>query len=224
MKRAAHIFCPSVFLSEIVLSWGLPPGRVSVLPNATPPLPELAARDELRSRFEIVGPALAFAGRLTAAKALDVALDALDQLDGVSLLLAGDGEERARLEARGDRGARFLGPLSRERVLELFAAADVAVLSSAWENFPHALVEALAVGTPVIATSVGGVPEIVADGENGLLVPSGDPTAFAAAVRRYFSDDALRARLRAAAAPSVERFSPERVLDSLEAVLARVAR
>ena len=119
---------------------------------------------------------------------------------------------------------RRLGALPRERVLELFAAADAAVLSSAWENFPHTLVEALAVGTPVIATSVGGVPEIVTDGENGLLVPSGDPGALAAAVRRYFADDALRARFRAAAARSVERFSPEHVLDTLESVLERVAR
>jgi glycosyltransferase involved in cell wall biosynthesis len=224
VRRAAHVFCPSEFLRGIVLSWGLPPERVSVLPNATPRLPELEARDELRRRFGIDGPALAFAGRLTQAKALDVALDALDQLDGVSLLLAGDGEERARLAARANGRARFLGALPRERVLELFAAADAAVLSSAWENFPHTLVEALAVGTPVIATSVGGVPEIVTDGENGLLVPSGDPDALAAAVRRYFADDALRARLRAAAARSVERFSPEHVLDTLESVLERMAR
>ncbi len=224
MRRATHVFCPSEFLRGIVLSWGLPPERVSVLPNATPPLPELEARDELRRRFGIEGPALAFAGRLTPAKALDVTLDALEQLDGVSLLLAGDGEERARLEARANGPVRFLGALPRERVLELFAAADAAVLSSAWENFPHALVEALAVGTPVIATSVGGVPEIVTDGENGLLVPPGDPGALAAAVRRYFADDELRARLRGAAAPSVERFSPERVLDALESALERVAR
>jgi glycosyltransferase involved in cell wall biosynthesis len=224
MQRAAHVFCPSEFLRGIVLSWGLQPRRVSVLPNATPPLPALDSREELRRRFGIDGPALAFAGRLTAAKALDVALDALEQLDGVSLLLAGDGEDRARLEARANGRARFLGALPREGVLELFAAADAAVLSSAWENFPHALVEALAVGTPVIATSVGGVPEIVTDGENGLLVPPGDPDALAGAVRRYFADDELRARLRAAAAPSVERFSPERVLDTLESVLERVRR
>jgi glycosyltransferase involved in cell wall biosynthesis len=139
-------------------------------------------------------------------------------------LVAGDGEERARLEARADARVRFLGPLSREGVLELFAAADASILSSAWENFPHTLVEALAVGTPVIATEVGGVPEIVEDGVNGLLVPPHDPGALAAAMRRYFEDDELRARLNENAAASVERFAPERVLDTLESVLGRAAR
>ena len=64
-------------------------------------------------------------------------------------------------------------------------------------------------GTPVVATRVGGVPEIVHDDENGLLVEPGDPAALAAALRAYLADEPLRARLRAAAAPSVERFSAE---------------
>jgi glycosyltransferase involved in cell wall biosynthesis len=119
---------------------------------------------------------------------------------------------------------RFVGALPRERVLELFAAADASVLSSSWENFPHSLVEALAVGAPVIATRVGGVPEIVEDGVNGLLVPAGDAAALAAAIRRFFSDDALRARLRAAAAPSVDRYGRELLYGELEQILAGAAR
>ena len=71
----------------------------------------------------------------------------------------------------------FLGGGSRDDVLELFRAADGSLLSSAWENFPHTVVEALAVGTPVIATAVGGVPEIVRDGQNGLLVAPHDVVA-----------------------------------------------
>jgi glycosyltransferase involved in cell wall biosynthesis len=97
------------------------------------------------------------------------------------------------------------------------------VLSSAWENFPHTLVEALAVGTPVVATAVGGVPEIVRDGENGLLVPPGDPAALTAALRRYLGDAELQRRLRAAAAPSVEHLRPERIYGRLEELLTQVA-
>jgi glycosyltransferase involved in cell wall biosynthesis len=85
-------------------------------------------------------------------------------------------------------------------------------------------VEALAVGTPVIATRVGGVPEVVEDGVNGLLVPPGDAAALAEAVRRFFADGALRDRLRAAAAPSVERFAPDAIVDALERTLAQVVR
>src|SRR4029078_6127942 len=107
------------------------------------------------------------------AKALDVGLQALARVPGASLLVVGDGPDRARLEALSaelglDGRVRFLGARSREDVLRTFYAADVAMLPSRWENFPHLVVEALAVGTPVIASSVGGIPEIVRDGENGL--------------------------------------------------------
>src|SRR5262249_10540369 len=190
--RPAQLVCPSAFLRDIVVSWGIDPERVTVVPNAAPPLPQLPSREEARRRFGVDGATLAFAGRLTAAKALDVAFDAVAQADGVTLLVAGDGEERARLAARAPANVRLLGSVERRDVLELFRAADAALLSSAWENFPHALVEALAVGTPVLATNVGGIPEIVVDGENGLLVPQGDAGALAAAIRRFFGDGDLR--------------------------------
>jgi glycosyltransferase involved in cell wall biosynthesis len=86
------------------------------------------------------------------------------------------------------------------------------------------VVEALAVGTPVLATASGGVGEVVHDGENGLLVPLGDSQALGAALRRYFEEDGLRDRLRAAAAPSVAEYAPERIFAQLEEALQRVAR
>ncbi|HEX6788989.1 MAG TPA: glycosyltransferase family 4 protein [Gaiellaceae bacterium] len=222
--RPAKLVCPSAFLREIVLSWGVAPDRVTVVPNAAPLVPDLPSREDARIRFGVDGPALAFAGRLTAAKALDVAFDAVAQIDDVTLFVAGDGEERARLAARAPENVRLLGPLDRRGVLELFRAADAALLSSAWENFPHALVEALAVGTPVLATRVGGIPEIVVDGENGLLVPAGDAAALTDAIRRFFSDAGLRTALTDAAAPSTGRFAPERTVEQLEAILQKAAR
>ena len=229
LRHAAHVFTPSAYLRELAVSWGVSGERVSVLPNPAPQLPELRARDELRAELGLSGPTLAFAGRLTAQKSLDVALEALAANDGVVLLIAGEGDERAPLERRveelrlGDR-VRFLGAQPRDRVLELFRAADASILSSSWENFPHTVVEALAVGTPVLATATGGVAEVVRDGENGLLVPSGDSAGLADAVRRFFGDEALRDRLRAAAAPSVAEYAPEVVFARLEETLARVAR
>ncbi|TML95912.1 MAG: glycosyltransferase family 1 protein [Actinobacteria bacterium] len=226
LRRAAHIFTPSAYLRELALTWGVDPARVSVLPNPAPALPVLPPREELRRSFALTGPTLAFAGRLTAQKSLRVALEALAAVEDVELLIAGEGDERAALErdvaelGLGDR-VRFLGALPRERVVELFAAADASVLSSSWENFPHTVVEALAAGTPVIATATGGVAEVVRDGENGLLVPLADATALGEAIRRYVGDDELRARLRAAAAPSVAEYAPERVFAQLEQALLR---
>jgi glycosyltransferase involved in cell wall biosynthesis len=222
LRRASQVVCPSSFLAGLVRGWGIPGDRISVLPNPTPPVPSLPepGRNER--------PLLAFAGRMTAPKALGVALEAVAQVPEVDLELAGDGDERAALEAQahelGLNGrVRFLGSLPRDEVLALFRRADAALLSSAWENFPHTLVEALAVGTPAIATSVGGVPEIVTDGENGLLVAPGDSDALAEAIRRFLGDAELRARLAAAAASSAERFSAERIYGQLEEILERAA-
>jgi glycosyltransferase involved in cell wall biosynthesis len=228
LKRAAHVVTPSGYLRELALTWGVDASRVSVLPNPTPPLPVLPPREELRQRFELTGPALAFAGRLTAQKSLRIALEAVASVDAIEFLIAGEGDERTRLEqdvlelGLGGR-VRFLGALPRERVVELFAAADASILSSSWENFPHTVVEALAVGTPVLATATGGVGEVVTDGENGLLVPLGDARALGDAVRRFFSDDELRRGLRERAAASVARYAPERIFAELEQTLERVA-
>jgi glycosyltransferase involved in cell wall biosynthesis len=209
-------------MAGLAVSWGVPAERVTVLPNPAPRCDEAAAV-ELDAR-----PALVFAGRLTPAKDLGVLLRALAEVPEATLTLVGDGAERAPLEALAaqlglERRVRFLGARPRAEVLGLMAAADAVVLTSAWENFPHGLVEALAMGTPVVATRVGGVPEIVADGENGLLAEPGNPQAFAAAVDRVLGDDELRARLRAAAAPSVARFDQDAVYGRLEQILTEAA-
>jgi glycosyltransferase involved in cell wall biosynthesis len=215
--RAAHLVCPSAFMRDLVISWGVPPDRVTLLPNPAPRASDVGD-------FEVgERPVLAFAGRLTAQKDLGRALEAMRELTDVRLLIAGEGPERARLEAAAGERVEFLGPLPRAEALGLLRAADASILTSAWENFPHGVVESLAVGTPVIATRTGGVAEVVHDGENGLLVEPGDTAAFVAAVRRYLDDPELRARLRAAAAPSVAAYDADAVYGRLEAILAAAA-
>jgi glycosyltransferase involved in cell wall biosynthesis len=228
LRGAAHVFTPSSYLGELAVSWGVAPARVSVLPNPAPELPESEPREVLRASFGMDRLTLAFAGRLTAQKSLGLALRAISQVDGVDLLIAGEGDERAPLEDAAAKLAlservRFLGPLARDRVIDLFRAADAAILSSSWENFPHAVVEALAAGTPVIATRAGGVAEVVHDEVNGLIVPADDAEALGAAVRRFAGDAELRERLRAAAVPSVAEYAPARVFGRLEATLLEVA-
>lgn len=220
VRRAAHIVCPSAYLAELTTGWGVPPERVDVLPNPAPDTSGVVTREEARARHGFDGPTLVFGGRLTEQKALDLAIGAAGRA-GVRLVIAGDGPDRARLERLG--GATFLGAQTRAAVLELFRAADASILSSSWENFPHGVVESLAAGTPVIATGVGGVSEVVSDGENGLLVPPGDEAALTAAIERYLHDPDLAARLRANAVPSVERYSRERVYGRLLEILSAAA-
>jgi glycosyltransferase involved in cell wall biosynthesis len=224
LRRAVSVICPSAYLWEMAVSWGVPAERAIVVPNPAPDLPPLPTHEEARAALGLDGPALAFAGRIGRQKALEVGLDAVSRVAGVRLLVAGDGPEREEMERRASDRVRFLGALPRDEVLRLFRGADASLLSSTWENFPHTVVESLAVGTPVIATAVGGVPEVVRDGENGLLVPPGDATALASAIERFYGERGLRERLAAAAAPSVAGYGSEEILARIEAVLVEAAR
>ncbi len=228
LRSARHVFCPSAYLRDVALRWGIDPARSSVLPNPAPAVPQLPDREVLRAELELVGDVLVFAGRLGPQKAVDTLLAAIADVPEVTLLVAGDGPDRGVLERRSfdlglDGRVRFLGSVPRDTVLRLFRAADASVLSSAWENFPHTVVEALAVGCPVIATAVGGVPEVVVDGENGLLVPPRDEAALAAAIKQFFSDAELRARLSSAAPGSVEGYSEDAVFTAIESALEKEA-
>jgi glycosyltransferase involved in cell wall biosynthesis len=121
--------------------------------------------------------------------------------------LVGDGPDRPAVERELERlglGGRVTLQGTRDDVPELLASSHVFVLSSHSEALPVSLLEAMAAGLPVVATQVGGVPELVVDGETGLLVPAGDPPGLAAALQRMVDDPALRARLGAAGRARVE--------------------
>ncbi|HEX4680561.1 MAG TPA: glycosyltransferase family 4 protein [Gaiellaceae bacterium] len=217
LRRATRIIVPSRYLADFAGSWGLDRSRIEVLTNPAPPPIDVEPSVLAQGTF-------VFVGRLAEQKALPVALAALREVPDARLLLIGDGPERESLERRThelglDDRVRFLGSVSRDEVLRYLAGARAAVLSSAWENLPHAAVEALSVGTPVVSTAVGGVPEVVRDGENGLLVPAGDVPALATALRRMLDDDALRDRLAAGAQPSVAAIGRDATYERLERVL-----
>jgi glycosyltransferase involved in cell wall biosynthesis len=117
---------------------------------------------------------------------------------------------------------RFLG--QRADAPAFIAAADVLVLASDYECMPVVVMEAFALGTPVVATAVGELPAVVDDGVNGLLVPPGRPDVLAAALRRLVQEPDLRARLAQGARGSVERFDVRRAGADVEAVYAQLTR
>jgi glycosyltransferase involved in cell wall biosynthesis len=216
LRRARTIVVPSTFLAEIAATWGLDARRIQVLTNPAPP-PRDVDPEELPPRTFV------FVGRLTEAKDLPTAFAAVELVEGARLVVVGDGPDRAELERLAGDRIELRGALPRDEALRVVAGATAALLSSAWENLPHSAVEALSVGVPVVATAVGGVPEVVRDGENGLLVQPGDPEALAAAMRRVLEEPGLRDRLAAGAKPSVEAISSEAIYSRLEAVLVDAA-
>jgi glycosyltransferase involved in cell wall biosynthesis len=222
LGRARAVVVPSGYLAEIACRWRVRADRVHVLTNPAPPPREVDAEQLPPGTF-------VFVGRLTRQKALGTAIAAVERVAEARLVLVGDGPERAALEQRlaGSPAAdriELRGSLSRDDALRVAAGAQAALLSSDWENLPHSAVEALSVGVPVVATAVGGVPEVVHDGDNGLLVPPGQPDALAGAMRRILEEPGLRERLAARARPSVAAISSEAIYGRLEALLAEAAR
>ncbi len=162
-----------------------------------------------------------FVGRLEPVKGAATLLAALRACPEVEATLAGDGSERAFLEreaaALGGR-ARFVGHVPRAEVRRLYAEHDALVVPSIVtslgrsEGVPHVALEAQAHGLPVVASSVGGLPEVVHADLDGLLVPPGNPAALAAALARLANDRALLAALAQGARENGERYAWPRVL------------
>lgn len=171
-------------------------------------------------------------GRLSPQKRPDVAVEAFarvhKRMPESELLLAGRGPEEARVRELvgrlGIEGAvHLLGP--RDDVPELLATASCLVLSSDYEGCPLSVLEAMAAGVPVVATRVGGVPELVDDGRTGLLVDPGRPEALADALVRLLSNPEEAAELGVAAREEARaRFSRERMLAAVENVYDELPR
>lgn len=144
------------------------------------------------------------------------------EVSATRFVLVGDGEERPKIEQHvRDAGllAHFLFLGSRKDIPELLACAELSILPSRAEGLPNVILEAMAAGLPVVATRVGGIPEIVEDGESGLLVPSQDPHALAEAILRLLQDRALAARIARNAQERIRaRFSFDHVVCEFEEV------
>jgi glycosyltransferase involved in cell wall biosynthesis len=164
---------------------------------------------------------------LRAQKAVDVAIAAVAQVAerqrDVRFVIVGDGAERARLERLGAEllGDRvlFTGARPNSEIPDLVAAMDVLVCSSDFEGTPAAVLEWMRAGKPIVATAVGGIPGIIEDRTEGLLVPPRDRDALAAAIGTLVDQRQLRADLGAAARARQQRqFRFEHTLEQLEAL------
>ncbi|HYB73175.1 MAG TPA: glycosyltransferase family 4 protein [Candidatus Sulfotelmatobacter sp.] len=147
--------------------------------------------------------------------------EVLVQCPAAHLALAGDGEERAALEAQAGAlevasRVHFLG--FREDVDAVIAALDVFVLPSLNEGMGRVLVAAMALGVPVVATRVGGVPDVLEDGRQGLLVPPADPAALAKSIAAILGDGMRAAAMGALGRARAERFSLQVMLERLGAL------
>lgn len=244
----ALVAASEIEASELEQLYGAQPEKVSVIPCGVDPeifrpQRQVDAREALgRKQCEQL---LLFVGRIEQIKGIHVLLDALGQLFArrpglrgeVCLVVVGgaldpgdDAPETEKLEElrslvhehRLEDVVDFIGSLDQPRLATWYAAADVCAVPSLTESFGLVALEAMACGTPVVATRVGGLQTVVQEGVSGLLVPAGDGDALAEAIERVLLDHRLRMHLAHGARERAERFTWSSVADSVEALYQRV--
>jgi glycosyltransferase involved in cell wall biosynthesis len=205
---------------------------VAVIYNGVDPPAPKRTRAEVRADLGLgEGPVALHVANFLPVKGHDILMRALalvkDRGVKLTVVTAGDGAERAPIEALaktlglGPEHVRFLG--FRSDVPDLLAAADFFVLPSRMEGLPLAVLEAMSHGLPIVTTRIGGNPEVVTDGEHGLLVPIEDPAALAAALARFAEDPDLRRKLgEAGRARVAAEFSFTEMTRKYEAIYDRL--
>lgn len=214
------LICPSEFMRSKMTEGGIDTGRLVHVPHFA----------DVRAIDAATGPGhgVLFGGRLSPEKGVDVLIRAAVHLPaGVPVVIAGDGPSREELEqlaAELDVADRvtFLGRVPGQELHQRMRRAAVVVVPSRWyENQPMVILEAAAAGRPVVATNLGGLPELVEPGVTGWLVPHDDPTALADALRDATADPDRSHELgRRAREVTLERFDPVRHLAALRSVYA----
>ena len=208
--RAAGIVAVSDALRARLIALGIEASRIEVLRNGVD-LELFAPRDRAAARkalgLDVDGTVVLSVGQLIPRKGHDLAMRAVARLPEATLVIVGEGPEADGLRRLARRlgsaeRIRFLSAIPQERLATIYNAADVLVLASSREGLPNVVLEALACGTPVVATAVWGTPEIVAAPAAGRLVEEGSPETLAGAIRDLLADPPARAATRAYA----ERF------------------
>jgi len=234
LRCADHIVTVSCAQVDRLSGWGIPCSKLSVVHNAVAieALSRLAAVD-LRADHGWTPDNLVVvtAGRFSAEKGqrflIDAAACCLNQNDQLRFILFGDGPDLTvvqRLIARMGLSSKILCPGFRRDLISALKGADILVNPSKSEGLPNIVLESMAVGVPVIATAVGGVPELVEDNRTGRLVKYGDVDRLSQAILELAGDSTTRKRLAKAATEEVQqRFSFDRQAQLLEHIYKMVA-
>lgn len=223
-REAQGIITVSQSLKDAMVALGVRQERVIVLRNGVD-LNLFCERDrqEARRRLGLKGRTLLSVGLLIERKGHNFVIEALARLTDCTLLIAGEGPERPALERLsatrgvGDR-VKFLGSVPHDQLAGIYSAADALVLASSREGWPNVLLEAMACGTPVVATNIWGNPEVVAEAAAGVLMRERSTLGVEEAVHKLFAALPRRSDTRAYA----ERFSWQATSDGQRNIFDRI--
>jgi glycosyltransferase involved in cell wall biosynthesis len=215
LGRVDCYVAPSRFLASKVVEMGLPARRIEIVPN--PVYGEAAPVDAGERR------GLLYVGRLSAEKGVDCLIEAVAGLENATLSVVGDGPELERLSALADSldaDVSFEGWADATGVRARMGEAELLCVPSVWyENCPGVVLEAVIAGLPVVASDIGGLTELLEEGQAGWLAPPGDPAAWCRTISKALGDKARTAQQATRAFARVRaRHDPERYVQRIEGI------
>jgi glycosyltransferase involved in cell wall biosynthesis len=226
-RRAVRVVVPSKYLRGIVSRWQVAEGRMTVVYNGVA-IPEIGLKQVIRGLLRFQGRLVVSVGRLVPWKGFDALIRVHARmcatLPDLRLMIVGNGPDRQKLEALAislgvHESVVFTGALERDILLRYIRAADVFVLNTSYEGFSHLLLEVSLVGAPIVTTPIGGNPELIEGGVNGLLVKPNDEHALEEKITALLTDTALRAKLSTNAKRKAEKFSVSRMVSETASVI-----
>ncbi len=233
-NNADKIIVPSEYLKKVVLKWGITPDKIYVIYNAFEAPQITISGEEARKKLNLSGTILISAGRLVPWKGftalIEIMPEILEQIPDAKLIIIGDGPEFKNLKSlpadathqalqAGQisnlkiNGNVFLtGQLSHEDLLIYLKAGDIFVLNTAYEGFSHHILEAMAIGIPVITTNRGGNSEIIDNGKNGILIDYNNKDELKKAIIDLYNSLVLKMKLTQNAKNKVMEFGKEKMI------------
>jgi glycosyltransferase involved in cell wall biosynthesis len=203
LRRIIKLGCSPRYIAlgkkveEMLISIGIPSQRILTLPLARLPITKEIAEKQIKEDKKETS--ILFIGELTRIKGIDILLEAFKlasyQSGNISLKIIGGGPMRSYCEEfidSNDLNINLIGTLDHKKTLEEISISDIVIMASRTEGYPRVILEAFEFEKPVIATNVGGIPQILKDGENGILVNPCDPSGLADAMLKLSKDKARR--------------------------------
>ncbi len=223
-QEANKVIVPSHYMKTIVTTWGVHPANIVPIYSALFPLPVEQGRAEIRKSLGYKGTVLVSAGRLVPWKGFITLIEILPELrkklKDATLIIIGAGPDGARLKARAQElgvseYVRFVPRQAKHALGAAIAGCDVFVLNTSYEGLSHQLLEVMALGVPIVTTTVGGNPELIKDSVTGILIPFNDTEELIRGIERAATHEAFRDSIVRNARLRVKDFEKEKVIEDL---------
>ena len=227
-RHANKIVVPSEYLKKVVIHWGVKEENIIVVYNSFEKPNFSLTKKEARNKYNLQGFSIITAGRLVPWKGFLGLIKAMPEIikfnPSANLYILGDGPERESLEDESHKlrlkdKIFFTGRVSHLDVLGYFKGGDVFVLNTAYEGLSHVILESLAMGIPIVTTNIGGNPEVIREGVDGLLFPPNNGNELLGAIQKLIQDENLRNIFSISGAERLNIFSKEAMLNKLTSVI-----